>query len=398
MGQVVSLRNAPSVQDDLARRTPGGNNKGTKRGFGNVRRLPSKRWQATYQGPDGERHNAPTTFQTKGDAEAWLSMEQAKITAHRWKPAPPPAKTKKTLKEYATAWLAGRELTPRTRAEYKRLLDDILTELGGIQLVALDAAKVKEWYATLDASKPTARAHRYALLRTVLNAAVNDELIEANPCRIERAAKAKPSKPIRPATPAELNTIADAMPERYRLMVLLAAWCALRFGELTELRRHDLDLDTDNATGVIRVRRGVVWVKDGEGIARPIVGAPKTDAGVRDVTIPPPLVPVIVEHLDKHAAPGVDGLLFPNTEGAHLHHGSLYKVFRPARAAAARPDLRWHDLRHTGATLAAQAGATTRELMDRLGHTTAGVAMRYQHVADGRQAELAARLGAMMEG
>ncbi|MFN2320830.1 MAG: tyrosine-type recombinase/integrase [Dermatophilaceae bacterium] len=78
-----------------------------------------------------------------------------------------------------------------------------------------------------------------------------------------------------------------------------------------------------------------------------------------------------------------------------MHHGSLYKVYKPARAAAGRPDLRWHDLRHTGATLAAHAGATTRELMDRLGHSTSAMAMRYQHVADDQPAEIARRLSAL---
>ncbi|MGO1385797.1 MAG: tyrosine-type recombinase/integrase, partial [Arachnia sp.] len=358
---------------------------------GNIRRLPSKRYQATYLGPDGTRHNAPTTFDTKGDADAWLSMESSRITSHKWRPAPP-VRSHLTLATFAETWLADRELTPRTRAEYTRMMNDIMEALGAVVLTELTAARVREWYATLDPSKPTARAHRYALLRTILNSAVRDELLEANPCRIERAAKAKAVKPIRPASSDELHTITEAMPERYRLMVLLAGWCAVRFGELTELRRRDVD----TRTGTIRVRRGVTWVKDDDGIARAVVGLPKTDAGIRDVSVPPPLVPLIVAHMEAHALPGPDGLMFPNTDGHHMHHGSLYKVYRPARAAAGRPDLRWHDLRHTGATLAAQAGATTRELMDRLGHSTAAVAMRYQHVSDGRQAEIARRLGDMM--
>ena len=83
------------------------------------------------------------------------------------------------------------------------------------------------------------------------------------------------------------------------------------------------------------------------------------------------------------------------TESAKVH---LYKVYRPARAAAGRSDLRWHDLRHTGATLAAHAGATTRELMDRLGHSTSVMAMRYQHVADDRPAEIARRLSLLATG
>ena len=124
-------------------------------------------------------------------------------------------------------------------------------------------------------------------------------------------------------------------------MVHLAAWCALRFGELTELRRKDIDLTHQ----VIRVRRAVTWPG-----GQVNVGTPKSLA---DVSIPPHLLPQIRQHLEQYSQRGSEGLVFPNTDGRHMHHGSLYKVYRPARAAAGRPGLRWHDLRHTGATLAA---------------------------------------------
>lgn len=73
----------------------------------------------------------------------------------------------------------------------------------------------------------------------------------------------------------------------------------------------------------------------------------------------------------------------------HMAPATLYKVYYPARAAAGRTDLRWHDLRHTGAVLAAQTGATLAELVGRLGHSTPGAAMRYQHAAADRDAEIA---------
>lgn len=381
MGAVVSL------DDHRPKPQPGGNNKGTRRRFGNVRKLPSKRWQASYLGPDEKRHNAPTTFQTKGDAETWLNMQDAAITEHRWKPEPPPQTRPKTFAAYSKTWLAGRELKPRTRAEYDRLITGHLTEtFGDLELKHITRDTVNGWWAAQDPSKDTTRAHAYALLKTILASAIDDEYLTENPCRIRGGGTARSQTRIRPATLAELDTIADHMPEKYRLAVHLSAWCALRFGELTELRRKDVDVKH----GVIRVRRAVTWVEK-----KPVVGTPKTAAGVRDVTIPPHLVPMIRDHIAAHAQAGRDGLLFPNTEGEHLHHGSLYKVYKPARKAAGREDLRWHDLRHTGATMAAQAGATTRELMDRLGHTTAGVAMRYQHVADGRAAELARKLSDM---
>jgi integrase len=131
-----------------------------------------------------------------------------------------------------------------------------------------------------------------------------------------------------------------------------------------------------------------------------IVGPPKSDAGSRDVAIPPHLVPLVKDHLMKFTAPGRDALLFPASadENLHMAPSTLYKVYYPARKAAGREDLRWHDLRHTGAVLAAQTGATLAELMGRLGHSTPGAAMRYQHAAADRDAEIARRLSDLAKG
>ena len=178
---IVSLdgRRAAPPQQAAKRRT--------RRQFGFVRRLPSKMYQASYLGPDGLRHNAPTTFQTKGHAEAWLSLEQSKIIRNRWRPAPPPASVR-TLAAYGENWLASRKLRPRTRAEYRRILDaKIIPALGSVTLAGLTPARVRDWYADLDPEHKTARAHAYAMLRTVLASAVHDELIPANPCRISGA-------------------------------------------------------------------------------------------------------------------------------------------------------------------------------------------------------------------
>ena len=353
---------------------------GRRRSFGHLRRLPSRRYQASYLGPDGDRHVAPTTFQTKGDAEAWLSLQSAAITEGRWRPAQAVAAPLPRFEEYARMWLQRRDVKPRTRAEYARLIEVLVATFGLTRLDQITREDVRSWHAGMTSRRPTARAHTYALLRTILNTAVDEELLTTSPCRIRGAGQAPSRNGIRPATLEELQQIAAAMPERYRLMVDLAAWCALRFGELTELRRKDIDLTHT----VIRVRRAVTWPG---GQAH--VGTPKSEAGIRDVSIPPHLIPQIRLHLDHYAVRGPEGLVFPNTDGRHMHHGSLYKVYRPARAVAGRPDLRWHDLRHTG--------ATTRELMDRLGHSTSAMAMRYQHVADDRPAEIARRLSLMAE-
>jgi integrase len=295
-----------------------------------------------------------------------------------------------TLAAYANPWLTDRDLKPRTRALYRNLLDRrILPALGSKPVAGLTAADIRSWHADQSGDMPTARAHAYALLRTILASAVLDRLLPANPCHIRGASGTTRRHRIEPASVAQLEMIMDTMPDRYRLMILLASWCALRFGELTELRRGDLDLSHAR----VRVARGVTWI-DG----KPTIGAPKSAAGIRDVAIPPHLVPTVRQHLQDHVGWGKDALLFSTANGEQIGRGGAFqKHWERARKAAGRDDLRFHDLRHTGAVMAAQSGATIAELMGRLGHTTPAMAIRYQHVAQGRDDEIARRMSEMIK-
>jgi integrase len=357
--------------------------------WGRVRVLPSKRVQASYTGPDLALHKGLSTFQTMQDAQAWLAAERRLIDAGTWV-APAVrnrAQQPATLEAFADAWLKDRELKPRTKALYRSLLDkQILPELGDLPLKSITPLTVRNWYANLPAEHPTLKAQSYSLLRTILNTAVTDDLIAASPCHIRGAGNTKRVHQIKPASLPELERIIEALPDRYGLLVLLASWCALRFGELTELRRSDIDLKA----GKIMVSRAVVRV-DGEFV----VGPPKSNAGIRGVAIPPHLLPMLKQHLADHAAWGKNGLLFPAPQGGHLSSGAFHGPWDRARKAAGRPDLRVHDLRHTGAVYAAQSGATLAELMGRLGHSTPGMAIRYQHVAEDRDTEIARRLSDM---
>ena len=134
----------------------------------------------------------------------------------------------------------------------------------------------------------------------------------------------------------------------------------MRLGETLELRRGDIDLDA----GVVRIRRGLVRVG-----GQLQTDTPKSAAGVRDIAIPPHLIDRFRDHLFEHTGPGADALLFPSPADPTRWQQAkeLYMDFHKARAAAGRDDLRWHDLRHTGAVLAASTGATLAELMARLG-------------------------------
>ncbi|WP_085871894.1 MULTISPECIES: tyrosine-type recombinase/integrase [unclassified Nocardioides] len=370
----------------------------TRRGFGRIERRDNGRYRAAYTGPDGRLYRAPVTFDAKDDAVAWLSARRAEIQMEVWAPevAARGARRREvpTFRAYADLWLEtrktkGRELRPTTRRQYRMLLDKfILPTFGDERIDRISNADVNAWYDALAPGRETIRAQSYSLLRTIFASAASERphpWIPYNPAHIRGAGSTKRAHQVQPASLDELRIIVEALPDRYKLMALLAAWCAMRFGELAELRRGDIDLRTSR----VKIRRGVVRV-DGEFI----VGPPKSDAGSRDVAIPPHLVPLVKDHLKKFTAPGRDALLFPASadENLHMAPSTLYKVYYPARKAARREDLRWHDLRHTGAVLAAQTGATLAELMGRLGHSTPGAAMRYQHAAADRDAEIAKRL------
>jgi len=398
-----------------------------KRGFGTIQKLPSGRYQARYTGPDGQRHPAPSTFEDRETAQLWLRKErtlaeeldtwvapQARVVARRVQAL--------TFKEYADAWLAsrkvkGRPLADRTRDHYQDLLDRYINPtFGDVALSAITAESVDRWYELVAIGKETTRAHSYGLLRTILNTAVDRGLIKtANPAKVRGGGSTTRRHKVTPASLEELATITAAMPERRRLMIALAAWCGLRFGEIAELRRSDVVLT--KTSGVLKVRRGVVRVKlpgeDGEGEKwGRKVKDPKTQAGVRDVPIPPHLLGDMRTHLKDHTDPARDALLFPSSAGGHLSASAFYgrastviargpdkgKISRKghgwfeARRLAGRPDLHFHDLRHTGLTNAAVAGATIAELMALAGHSTPGAAMRYQHAAADRMQDLARRL------
>lgn len=333
-------------------------------------------------------YEAPTTFALKQDGEAWLTDRRREIDRNLWSPSSgQDDRPNAVFADYAEEWLKrrtvkGRPLKDRTIEHYEALLEDhINPTFGRVTVRSINPDAVRKWYATCAVGAPVIRAHSYSLLSTILGTAASEGIADTNPCTISGAGNTERRVKIRPATLAELETITTEMPQHLQLMVLLAAWCALRFGELAELRRKDI------VGNVIQVRRGVVRV---DGDTR--VTTPKSTAGSRDVAIPPHLLPLVERHLHNHTGPARESLLFPAVNGGHLQPSSLYRHYYSAREAAKRPDLRFHDLRHTGATLAAQTGATLAELMGRLGHSTVSAALKYQHIAADRDAQIAAAL------
>lgn len=204
-----------------------------------------------------------------------------------------------------------------------------------------------------------------------MTTAADDGLIRRNPCRIKGAGDEKsPERPV--LTLGQVFVLADAFTDRrYRLLILLAVFCSLRWGELAALRSKHIDV----SAGLVRVEVSVVELTNGALVT----GPPKSTSGVRWVSIPPFLLPDVIEHLEQFTGTAGGQLVFTGPKGAQLRRSNFTRQWRKALEAAGLADIHFHDLRHTGNTLAGEARGSLRELMDRMGHSTTRAAVIYQH-------------------
>lgn len=361
---------------------------GKKRSFGRVRKLPSGRYQARYPGQDGIDRPAPHTFRTKREADDWLAERQAELRAGDWTD---PDAARVTFGSYASTWITERGISASTADLYRSLLRNHLAPtFDSVALADITPAMVRAWRVArlgAGAGAPSV-AKSYALLRAVLMTAVEDRLIRRNPCRVKRASVA--STPERPtATVQEVYDLAGAIQPRYRALVLLAAFTGLRWGELIGLSRRDIDLDA----GTLRVRRNVAELHSGQRLVK----EPKSAAGKRTVAIPAVIATDLATHLTVYAEPGPDGRIFIGAKNATPRRNHFNKLWRKACEQVGIKGLHFHDLRHTGNTLAAATGASTRELMTRMGHSTARAALIYQHATAERERLIGQAVSAVVE-
>lgn len=363
-----------------------------RRTSGSIRRLPSGRYQARVRGDDGQLTPAPLTFETKTEADRWLASMLADKVQGRWVD---PRAGKIQLRNFAAEWLRGKAaLAPKTYELYSYLLKRlILPTLGDVELADLTPARVRTWRAALlraDRPGPSTVAKAYRLLSTMMTTAVVDNLIVRNPC-LEKGAGVERASEIRIATPAEVAAIAAAIDQRYRALILTAAYAGCRWGELAGLKQKNLDL----ARGRIAVVEQIVELKDGQLL----VCEPKSAAGRRVVHLPEGLVEELQTHVSTFVTADPDGLLFTTARGGPLRQNNFRsRHWLPAVRTAGVERLRFHDLRHVAGTLATVSGATIREVQARLGHASPAAAYRYQHVLDNRDAEIAKRLDLILRG
>jgi integrase len=351
------------------------------RSFGSIRKLSSGRWQARYRGPDGLLRSAPHTFARKTDASRWLALTEAELLNGGWTD---PEAGRVPFLAFAAAWIDERPgLRPKTLQLYRYLLRAHLQNAFSSATVAgITEPDVRRWRADMLSAgvTPVTAAKAYRLLKSILATAVDDGMIRRNPCRIKGASVEKsPERPL--LTVSQVYALADAVDRRYRALILLACFCGLRWGELAGLQRADIDCDHRT----IRIARQLCEVPG----RPPFLAPPKSDAGKRTVSMPSMIVADVSLHLDAFTMPEAEALVFTSPHGKPLRHPNFRRgVWYPALAATGL-DVHFHDLRHTGNQLTADAGANLRELMERMGHSSSRAALIYLHSTSDRQRQLA---------
>lgn len=357
-----------------------------RRQLGGIDKVRSGRYRVRVTDEATGERVSLGTFPTKADAEQALAGAIADQARGRWVR---PDAGGVVLEEYARQWVAsrlgrnGEPLRPRVRQLYEGLLRlHIAPTLGQVPLGKLRPATVRTWHAGLIRSGPGASttAKAYRLLHAILNTAVEDGILAANPCSIRGAGGENAAERKLP-TLAQVYELAGLVDTRYRALVLVAAFSGLRRGELFGLRREHVDVEDGTVT--VEVQRQ--QLSGGEHV----IGPPKSDAGVRTVALPREVAHELADHLDAFVGPDPTAWVFTGAKGGPLREAVWQQEWARAREAAGLPDLHFHDLRHVAATLAAETGAGVKEIMYRIGHSSPQAALRYQHASQRRDRSIA---------
>lgn len=357
----------------------------------------------------GKQHSIGHFF-TLGDAQAALDIARSEMARGLF--IPPQQRRQEirdaevaerlnavTVSEWAADWLErleslGRHSPGTTRSYQSTLNVHILPVLGQRRLVDVTSSDVDRFMdGVRRKGGPWTNVAR--TIRALFSAAVAAEGtgLTSSPVRIsipkQSSTSHEPLDAEQLATPTEVRALAEAMPQHLRIVIPLAAWCALRKGEILGLQRRALEHLDDADRATLHVSRQ--W----HSKTTPPGYAPPKRGSARRLAIPPVLLGPLREHIDTHAAPGREGPLLPSPRNpaVPISETTLDRVWREARDAVGLPRLKLHDLRHTGLTAYARQGATLEEIMRRGGHQDIEAARRYQHATLERDRHLVKGLG-----
>ncbi|MFJ9418333.1 MULTISPECIES: tyrosine-type recombinase/integrase [unclassified Streptomyces] len=347
------------------------------------------RYRARYIGPDGTEKSKSFPDRQKRLAEHWLARIEADMSRGHYFD---PDAGKVTFHQYVKGWLPTQTTDPATRESVgMRLRLHAIPHLGTRQMDSFTPSHLRIWMRALEDAGLSAAYRRgiFAHVSTVFSAALEDKVIRENPChfRSVKAPRLDPRK-VRPWPQEQVIKVREALADRYRALVDLAAGCGLRQGEAFGLGAEDVDL----LGGVVHVVRQVKLLH-----GRPVFAPPK-GGKERDVPLPASVAAVLEAHMTRWPAvkatlpwktldgpPVTATLLFSSTEGLSLNrHRFNHRVWRPTLReveVAVNRENGMHALRHFYASVLLDAGESIKALSEYLGHHDPGFTLRtYTHL------------------
>lgn len=356
----------------------------SRRRFGRIRRLPSGRWQVRYPDGSGRDVTAPTTFATKSDAARWLVTIEADIARGQHVD---PAGRRLTFEAWAEQWLKRPGKRANSLARDRQALTVFMPVLGSRTLPSITPMDVQ---AIVDERgshvSPATLRRDVAALRAVLNAAVDADLLARSPARRVRLPRVRPPERVT-LGPAELIRLADAVPARYRALVLVGGVLGLRWGEAIGLRVCDIDFmrRTVTVTQVVEEVAGQIGI---------VVGEAKSTDSLRTVAAPGFLIEELARHLAEHQADVAgdrEALVFVGPRGGLLRRRFAERTFKPAvERAGLDPSITFHGLRHVAMSILVDENVHPRVMQSRAGHASSRLTLElYAHVTGGADLDAA---------
>lgn len=336
-----------------------------------VKKRPSGQWRARYRDDTGREHSRH--FTRKVDAQRWLDEIASSIVTGSYVD---PRAGLLTFRDYAEDWRKAQVHRPSSRAHVETMLRrHAYPRFGDRPLSSIRPTEVQAWVAGLSGSMAPATVKViHGIVAGIFKAAVRDRRLASSPCEGIRLPKVAPRR-IEPFSTEQVTSLVNAVPERFRALVVLAAGTGLRQGEAFGLTVERVDF----LRRTIAVEQQLVTVPG----QPPTLAPPKTSASHRVVPLPQVVVDALAAHLAAFPEQGDLGLVFVNDGGEPLRRSWFSAhVWRPAVKAAELPTgTRFHDLRHFYASLLIRHGESVKVVQARLGHATAAETLdTYSHL------------------
>ncbi len=330
------------------------------------------KYRVRYRDPEAGTMRSET-FNRQLDAARFLTTTEADKLRGTWVD---PKLSQTNFSDYTAAWRSTHKGQPGTLLNIDgRLQNHILPFFGSMTLQQIKPSHVRAWVSSMTAqgSAPGTVKAAYWTLGSILKTAVIDDYISRSPCTGVVLPRDTAHQEMRFLDSEQVAALADAIGGRYRDLINTAAYTGLRWGELAALKVGRVNL----------LRRQIdVWESLAEINGYLHTGPPKTGSR-RSVRIPRFLTDVLGEHIGRNPDP--DTYVFTSPNGHPLRRNFYRRHYKPAVIAAdLDPGLRFHDLRHTCASLLIAQGAHPKQIQEQLGHSTIRLTLdRYSHLLPG---------------